>query len=47
MYIIVFAQNNALQKVIYPHQMIQSLSRMGTVSPTSILVLKIVAKCEI
>lgn len=46
MYIIIFAKNNALQKIIYPHQMIQSLSCMGTVGLTSILVLRIAAKCE-
>lgn len=47
MYFIIFAQNNTLQTGIYSHQMIQSLSCMGTVGLTPILVFRIVAKCEI
>lgn len=47
MYLIMFAPNNTLQKGIYPHQMIQSLSHMGTVGLPPILVFRMVAKCEI
>lgn len=45
--IIIFAQNSTLQKGIYPHQMIQSLSCMGIVGLTPILAFKIAAECEI